>query len=63
MNTKDSPGSKRKYLACPACSYRRLIDVGPGRQAYAFIIDGNEDRADLIAKCKRCKKEIGISFN
>ncbi len=53
-----------KILRCPICIKGRIADVPSGAilsQYYLFDADGS-DRADLIAKCPKCGRQVGITI-
>ena len=51
---------RRKQLACPNCG-SRLIDEGISTDTELWVVnEGSDYEADYYAKCKTCKKEIGI---
>lgn len=50
----------RKKIYCPCC-HQRLMDGTAESVAHTRVsLDVQEDKADYIIKCPRCKQEIGI---
>lgn len=50
----------RKKLLCPCC-HQRLMDGNPQTIAHTQVSTNIEDeQADYIIKCPKCKREISI---
>ncbi len=50
----------RKKLLCPCCQ-QRLMDGNPYTIAHTHVSTKiEEERADYIIKCPKCKREISI---